>query len=68
MNKEEVIKVIGENNWEDFSNWMRGQTVETYTDGTTNFYEHDVNRFVNTLKTKGWSREDSNSLDSKLED
>lgn len=32
--------------WETFSEWMCGQTMGMNADGTTDFYEHDVNRFI----------------------
>lgn len=45
MNKHEVIVFIGEENWEDFQEWMTGQTVGIYPDGSTNYYASDVARF-----------------------
>lgn len=32
--------------WEDFVDWMFGQTVGLYENGETNWYEYDVNRFI----------------------
>lgn len=33
-------------NWNTFLYWMRGQTVSIYPDGTTCFYECDVDEFI----------------------
>jgi len=42
--REKIAKAGGR--WEVFQVWMRGQTCSMYEDGATNFYDHDVNRFV----------------------
>ena len=44
MNKEEVIEVIGEKNWDKFCEFMTGQTVG-FDNGIIDYYECDVNRF-----------------------
>ncbi len=46
MHKEEVIKRIGKKNWQKFIYFMRGQTCEIYSDGSTNYYECDVENFI----------------------
>lgn len=45
MNKDQVIAKIGKKNWKSFTYFMRGQTVGLNTDGSINYYEHDVERF-----------------------
>ncbi len=32
--------------WKIFLEWMKGQTVGLYKDGSTDWYDHDVNRFI----------------------
>ena len=32
--------------WDIFLNWMNGQTVGMYDDGTTDWYTYDVERFI----------------------
>lgn len=32
--------------WDVFNEWMTGQTVGIYPDGSTDIYEYDVNRFI----------------------
>ena len=32
--------------WEEFLDWMIGQTVGMNEDGSTNWYEYDVDRFM----------------------
>ena len=45
MNKEEVIKLIGKEKWNDFIKWMRGQTHGINPDGSDDYYKWDVERF-----------------------
>lgn len=48
MTTQEVklkIKKAG-GSWKVFCEWMRGQTVGLYEDGSTNWYDYDVNRFI----------------------
>lgn len=52
MNKEEVIRKIGKKNWKNFSKFMNGQTVGIRKDGKTDYYECDVNNFINHMKGK----------------
>jgi hypothetical protein len=61
MNEQQVKKFIGEENWEDFYDWMRGQTCGTNKDGSLDFYDHDVQAFKENIDTgydrqtgKGW--------------
>ena len=48
MTTQEVEAKLAERNipWDDFQHWMRGQTVGMNEDGSTNWYEYDVNRFI----------------------
>jgi NOL1/NOP2/fmu family ribosome biogenesis protein len=47
MTESEAKKTIREagKSWQDFLEWMRGQTVGMAPDGTTDWYPYDVNRF-----------------------
>lgn len=56
MTKREVIKLIGEEKWDDFLRWMSGQTVGVAKDGSTIYYDCDVEAFVHKLKT-GYDRQ-----------
>jgi hypothetical protein len=56
MNKKEIIKLIGKENWKDFSKWMGGQTVGRNPDGSINYYECDVKAYVAKLET-GYDRQ-----------
>lgn len=51
LKKEEVIKIIGKNNWIKFEDFMFGQTVG-WTDNQPDYYECDVENFLNKLKGK----------------
>lgn len=48
MTEIEVKKLLLDKklSWDDFMEWMRGQTVGINDDGTTDFYDCDVNRFI----------------------
>lgn len=50
MRKKEVKKLIGKENWEKFYAWIRGQSVEFYKDGSTNYFKWDVDKFITKLK------------------
>lgn len=52
MNKEQIIDKIGEKNWDAFCEFMFGQTVSAGEDGKIDYYECDVENFVNKLKGK----------------
>lgn len=45
MNKKEVIELIGKENWKEFLEFMKGQTVGVNSDGSTDYYDEDVKRF-----------------------
>jgi hypothetical protein len=46
MNKKEVIKKIGKENWKEFQEFMVGQTVGINPDGSTDYYYCDVENFL----------------------
>lgn len=51
MTEAQVKARIGPKNWTKFRNWMVGQTLGVNEDGSTNFYQCDVERFAQGLKT-----------------
>lgn len=56
MTEKQVKKLIGEENWEEFIHWMRGQTCGMNKDGSVNYYEDDVMAFKRKLDT-GYDRQ-----------
>jgi hypothetical protein len=48
MTQKQVEIKLKENNlkWSVFSKWMCGQTVGLNKDGTIDYYEYDVERFI----------------------
>jgi NOL1/NOP2/fmu family ribosome biogenesis protein len=52
MNEAEVKAKIGEHNWTQFCQWMRGQTIGINKDGSTDYYLSDVDRFQRYVKKK----------------
>lgn len=52
MNKKQVIEKIGKSRWKAFSDFMKGQTVEINTDGSTEYYEWDVENFLRPEKRR----------------
>jgi hypothetical protein len=48
MTTEEVQKKLKKHRllWGEFMEWMRHQTVGVYPDGSTDWYEEDVARFI----------------------
>lgn len=52
MTTEEVIKLVESrgHTFGEFTKWMFGQTYGMNPDGTPNWYEVDVNRFINGLR------------------
>lgn len=48
MTEAEVREKIEQagGSWETFNDWMTGQTVGLDEDGTINYYEYDVSRFL----------------------
>jgi len=51
MKEKEAKQKIEEagKTWKDFMEYMFGETVGFYDDGTTNYYELDVDRFIKGL-------------------
>lgn len=52
MNKKQVIEKIGKNRWKDFCAFMKGQTVGINSDGSTEYYEWDVENFLRPAKQR----------------
>jgi len=54
MNKEEVLKVLKNNNrtWKEFNKFMTGQTVGLGKNGKIDYYEWDVKNFL--ARTRFW--------------
>lgn len=52
MDKFHVIQAIGKAFWEDFEEFMAGQTVGILNDGDINYYNYDVERFIKTLRAR----------------
>ena len=46
MNKKQVIEKIGKPRWKEFEGFMFGQTVKLNKDGTLDYYEWDVENFL----------------------
>lgn len=46
MTEKEARDRVGEERWGNFVEWMEGQTVGVYPDGSTNWYEYDVDRYA----------------------
>ena len=46
MTREEVEESLSKSELEAFDEWMTGQTVGIGDDGVTDYYDHDVARFV----------------------
>ncbi|MBI4210976.1 MAG: hypothetical protein HY544_05755 [Candidatus Diapherotrites archaeon] len=46
MKREEALEAIGKKNWKKFLQHMRGQTLGINSDGSTEYYQHDVERFL----------------------
>ena len=49
MREVDVDKLLKKHKrtWTQFNKFMVGQTIGSYSDGTPNYYEDDVNRFIN---------------------
>jgi len=45
LSKDDVIKIIGENNWVKFSKWMHGQGAPVLSNGELGYFEWDVQKF-----------------------
>lgn len=52
MNKKEVLKRIGMENWKKFDRFMEGQTIGINDDGSSDFYDSDVERFESLLERR----------------
>ena len=52
MREQEVKDLIGEENWEAFDQWMRGNTIGYNSDRSVNYYEVDVTTFLRIQDTK----------------
>ncbi len=46
MKRQEVLKAIGKRNWEKFLEYMKGQTMGINPDGSADYYNQDVKRFL----------------------
>ena len=46
MNKKEILKKIGKENWKKFEDYFVGKTVLINEDGTTDFFDWDVENFI----------------------
>lgn len=46
MKKEEIIKIIGKEHWNDFLKFMKGQTIGINDDGSADYYKEDVYKFI----------------------
>lgn len=44
--QSKIKKAGGTQAWYLFLDWMKGQTVGMNEDGTTDWYDYDVNRFI----------------------
>lgn len=51
MNKQQVIKKIGKENWNKFCEFMMGQTIG-WKNEEANYFKCDVDNFINKLKGK----------------
>lgn len=58
MTEKEVRKLIGNKNWKKFLKWIAHQTVGIYDNGKIDYYDCDVQAFVDKLKT-GFDRQNS---------
>lgn len=62
MTQEEVKDYIGKENWKKFLKWIEHQTVGIYPDGSTDFYDEDVEAFKRKLDS-GYDRQESVNWD-----
>ena len=49
MNRKQVIALIGEERWEDFQRFMKGQTVG-FDKGIIDYYDEDVEIYVKCVE------------------
>lgn len=52
MNKEQVIERIGKKRWKEFQEFMKGQTVQVNNNGSTDYFEWDVENFLRKNKDR----------------
>lgn len=52
MKEIEVRTIVGEEHWDEFLEWMEGQTMGLNEDGSTEFYPWDVRQFVRNKDIK----------------
>ena len=45
LSKDDVIKIIGEENLKSFNKWMIGQGAPILSDGSTGYFAWDVQKF-----------------------
>lgn len=49
LNRKELLKEIGEDNWDSWCEFIMGHTVGVGTNGETLYYENDVKMFKSKL-------------------
>ena len=54
MIKKEVIEKIGKKRWKEFNEFMNGQTVGVNPDGSTDYYQQDVENFLRPKNKRFW--------------
>lgn len=63
MKEKKIRKLLkSEENWLRFLDWMRGQTVSTYPNGEIDYYDHDVQSFIDKLEI-GYDRQKTEAWD-----
>ena len=54
MKENEIVKKYGKEETKKFLKWMNGQTIGINKDGTFDYYEEDVLRFMNGKGDLTW--------------
>jgi hypothetical protein len=54
MTKEEVIKKIGADRWDEFCDFMAGQTCGIAENGEYDYYDCDVENFLRPKYRRFW--------------
>lgn len=55
MNEKQAKKLVGNDNWEDFLDFMQGQTVGISKNGDIDYYKWDVERYIeNKVSKRVW--------------
>ncbi len=62
MTEQEVKDYIGEDFWDEFCYWITGQTCGLNEDGTSDYYDWDVEAFKRILET-GYDRQEGPAWD-----